>query len=190
MRNLISVALAASVLAIVGCRENQSVDRNSPPVAVAEVQDYELDIEPVTPTQPVALDVYRIALDGVDEVDVVLDATRSTDADDAEIVEYIWISVTEFPDGRAGRYIPEEERLTQEEIDAAHEAGEQLDAWPMNGSTTTVTLTEQRWWFHVFAKDEHGAAVHLVALGHRERRDLALAGGGDPVLHLHRFQDQ
>ena len=167
MSRTIRFACAASLLAVVGCRENLSVERNQAPVARAELQGYDIMVQPTTP-QYLAREIYLVPLeDGVTEMDLVLDASESTDVNDDEIVEYIWISGTEFPDGSPGRYIPPDERLTQEEIDEAHVNGEQLDAWPMDGITTTVTLIEGDWWFHVYARDEHGAlsepaTIHLI----------------------------
>lgn len=172
MSKTIPLACAAALLAVAGCKENLSVDRNVPPIAVAEVQGRADDL---------SRDIYHISLGETETqgcvepdspcVELILDASKSTDVDGDPIIEYIWISGTRYPDDAGtGRYIPEAERLTQEEIDTAHEAGEQLDAWPKNGVTSTVRLTWGDWYFHVYAGDDRGglsepATVHIDVFG-------------------------
>jgi hypothetical protein len=111
-------AWAALVLCALGCTENPVIEEaNRIPVANAGPDQ-------VVPFQGAA-------------VDVVLDASASTDADGV-IIEYRWLSATRPPGGGPGRYWP---------------PGETMD-WPADGVTTAVRLPQGVWMFSLQVTDD------------------------------------
>ena len=117
-------------------------DRNRAPFAVAEVQGHEV--------VPGMSGYYEINLSD-STLELTLDASKSSDPDGDEIVEYIWISGTLDPNGAPGRYVP---------------PGED-EGWPADSVTTKVTLTEGIWVFHLYVRDNNGglsspATVEIV----------------------------
>lgn len=148
-----TLLLAATLLCLLGCRENQVIDPNNAPEARAMVEDEDASDD----------GSYEFS---DTSVTITLSGAESEDRD-GEVVEYIWISGTLDPEGSGARYVPD---------------GEDAD-WPSDGRTTTVDLDEGFWTFHLYVKDDSDAisspATLNIKVGDPEPIPVPGAGSGD-----------
>ncbi|MGD8860020.1 MAG: hypothetical protein PVI30_08400 [Myxococcales bacterium] len=130
------VAPVALLLALVGCRENQTIDPNNAPVAEARIDDDDAEYDAES-------NAYTLEYDG-DPIEVTLDGSGSMDRG-GRVVGYQWISGTPDPETGCGRYVPDG-------VD-----DDEDDTWPADEEKPEVTLDEGRWTFHLYVTDDDGA---------------------------------